>query len=310
MRVIRADVLGMCFGVRDALAVIDRIDDASSVTIHGQLVHNQVILDDLRARGFAMRGESQRAREPVPRAGNVLVTAHGISNRERERLATAGIPVIDTTCPLVARVHQMAISLQAQGYHVLLIGRKGHVEVQGVIEDLHSVDVIESEADVKQFEHSRLGIVCQTTATERQVEALRRAVTARNPNAEIRFVDTVCLPTKEHQRALERLLEQVEAVVVVGGRNSNNTRELVERCRERNRPVAHVQSAAELEPEWFKDFGTVGLTAGTSTLDRTIDEVHRALIRFGSHDAGGLPGTLEPGDDLQTAVLNREEALA
>jgi 4-hydroxy-3-methylbut-2-enyl diphosphate reductase len=310
MRVIRADVLGMCFGVRDALGVIEKIDDPPSVTIHGQLVHNQVILDDLKSRGFVMRGESQRAVEPVPHAGSVLITAHGISERERARLTAAGIPLIDTTCPLVARVHQAALSLQAQGYHVLLIGKKGHVEVQGVVEDLQSVDVLESEADVKAFEHPRLGIVSQTTATERLVQAIRRAVADRNPMAEIRFVDTVCLPTKEHQRALERLLDQVEAVVVVGGRNSNNTRELVERCRERGRPVVHLQSAAELDPGWFKGFATVGLTAGTSTLDRTIDEVHQALVWIGSHDPARPPGTLESGNGIKIAVVNREEALA
>ena len=110
--------------------------------------------------------------------------------------------------------------------------------------------------------------------------AVREAIAARNPGAEIKFIDTVCLPTKEHQRSLERLLGQVEAMVVVGGRNSNNTRELVARCEERGIPVLHVQSAADLDPEWFRGFETVGLTAGTSTLDRTIDDVYQALVRL------------------------------
>ena len=142
--------------------------------------------------------------------------------------------------------------------------------------------MIESADDVDAYPHRRLGIVCQTTATERRVDAIRAAIVARNPEAEIRFVDTVCLPTKEHQRALERLLDRVDAVVVVGGRNSNNTRELVGRCRERGKPALHVQSAAELDPAWFKGFATVGLTAGTSTLPETIEEVHRALVWIGS----------------------------
>ena len=301
MRVIRADVLGMSFGVRDALATIDRIDDPSSVLIHGQLVHNELVLHDLGARGFAMRSERERAAEPLATGKQVLITAHGISDRERRRLESAGTMLIDTTCPLVLRVHQAAQSLQAQGYHVLVIGRKGHVEVQGIVEDLESVDVIESEADVRHFDHSRLGIVCQTTATERRVAALHQAIKAKNPDAEIRLVNTVCQPTREHQRALERLLERVDAVVVVGGRESNNTRELVVRCRERGRPVILVQSASDLEPAWFNSFAVVGLTSGTSTLDQTIDEVHRALVWIGSHCssipllhaeelAGSLPG--------------------
>jgi len=281
MRVIRADVLGMCFGVRDALATIDRIDDPRSVVIHGQLVHNELVLHDLEERGFAMRSERDRSAEP-PERGRVLITAHGISDRERRRLESTGTTLIDSTCPLVLKVHQAAQSLQAQGYHVLVIGRKGHVEVQGIVEDLDSVDVIESEADVRRFDHPRLGIVCQTTATERHVAALHLTIKARNPDAEIRLVNTVCQPTREHQRALERLLEQVDAVVVVGGRNSNNTRALVDRCRERGRPVVLVQSPSDLEPAWFNSFAVVGLTSGTSTLDRTIDDVHRALVWIGS----------------------------
>ncbi len=165
---------------------------------------------------------------------------------------------------------------------MLVIGRRGHVEVEGVVEDLEHFEVIESEADVRAYPAPRLGIVCQTTATERNVATIRKAVAALNPLADIKFVDTVCQPTKEHQRALESLLDKVEAVVVVGGRSSNNTRQLVARCKERGKPALHVQSAAELDPAWFKPFATVGLTAGTSTLFETIDEVHRALVWIGS----------------------------
>src|SRR5439155_9981386 len=101
----------------------------------------------------------------------------------------------------------------------------------------------------------------------------------KNPRADIRFIDTICHPTKDHQAALLRLLDQVQAVVVVGGRNSNNTRQLVLRCQERGLPAHHVQSAADLQPEWFDGIATVGLTAGTSTLDETIEEVYRALVK-------------------------------
>ena len=274
MRVIRAEVLGMCFGVRNALKAIDAIEEAHSVTIHGELVHNELVQSQLAERGFAVASEAERSRSlpPTPR---VLITAHGISDRERQRLESARKQLVDTTCPLVTRVHLAARALESKGYHVLVIGRRGHVEVTGIIEDLEHCDVIETVDEVMSFPYPRLGIVCQTTAGVKQVATIRARVAALNPDAEIEFVDTVCLPTKEHQRALERLLDRVEAVVVVGGANSNNTRELVARCRERGRPVVHVQSAVDLEPAWFQDFATVGLTAGTSTLEETIDEVHR-----------------------------------
>ena len=280
MRVIRADVLGMCFGVRDALEVIDGIADPRRVTIHGQLVHNEIVHSRLEVQGFAMNDEVGRA-TALPETPLVLITAHGISNKERERLEAAGKQLVDTTCPLVTRVHHAACSLESEGYHVLVIGRRGHVEVRGIVEDLERYDVIESADQVETYSSARLGVVCQTTATDRHVAAIRIAIAARNPHAEIKFIDTVCLPTKEHQRALERLLARVDAVVVVGGRNSNNTRELVERSRESGKPVVHVQSAADLDPDWFRDFSVVGLTAGTSTLAETIDEVHRALLHIG-----------------------------
>jgi 4-hydroxy-3-methylbut-2-en-1-yl diphosphate reductase len=279
MKVIRAEVMGMCFGVRDALKAIDAVAEPGVVTIHGQLVHNEAVLSRLDARGFAMNDES--AREAIPATPVVLITAHGVSDRERRRLQDAGKRLVDTTCPLVTRVHQAALSLKAEGYHVLVIGRPGHVEVRGIVEDLEHFDVVESEDDVRRYPARKLGIVCQTTAAARTVAKVRAAIEALNPDAEIRFIDTVCLPTKDHQRSLERLLAQVDAMIVVGGRNSNNTRELVALCRERGVPAQHVQGADDLDLEWASRFNAIGLTAGTSTLDTTIDEVHEALMRRG-----------------------------
>ncbi|SIN90200.1 4-hydroxy-3-methylbut-2-enyl diphosphate reductase [Singulisphaera sp. GP187] len=278
MKIVRAEVMGMCFGVRDALKIIQKIADPQSVTIHGQLVHNETVLVQLDASGFAMTDESSR--QEVPETPVVLITAHGVSDRERSRLADAGKRIVDTTCPLVTRVHQAALNLQKQGYFVVLIGRRGHVEVQGIIEDLERFDVVSTEDEVKRYPADRLGIICQTTAPARTVERIREAIARHNPDAEIRFVDTVCLPTKEHQRSLERLIEQVDAMVVVGGSNSNNTRELAKLCQERGIPSIHVQGPNDLDPEWLSRFENVGLTAGTSTLDSTIDEVHQAMLQM------------------------------
>jgi 4-hydroxy-3-methylbut-2-enyl diphosphate reductase len=268
----------MCFGVRDALRVIDRLQEPEAVTIHGELVHNEIVLEQLQLRGF--HRVEEHARRALPGTPAVLITAHGISNAERRRLQDAGKRLVDTTCPLVERAHAAAQELQRDDRHVLLIGRRGHVEVQGIIEDLHSVDVIGSPEEVTSYPFERLGILCQTTAPARLVQSIRERVGQLNPRADIRFIDTVCLPTREHQKALERLLEQVQAVVVVGGAHSNNTRELVVCCRERGLPAYHVQSAADLRRDWFTGIDTVGLTAGTSTLDETIAEVKEVLGRM------------------------------
>jgi 4-hydroxy-3-methylbut-2-enyl diphosphate reductase len=275
MKVLTAEVLGMCFGVRDALKFLADVERPGEVTIHGELVHNEQVLEQLHARGFRMAREESR--RPLPLTPQVMITAHGVSDVERRRLRDAGKELIDTTCPLVTRVHKAAQALQEEGYHVLVIGKRGHVEVQGIIEDLQSYDVVGSADEVRRYPHARLGIVCQTTATARNVAQVRQAIARLNPHAEVRFVDTVCHPTKAHQAAVEKLAGEVEAMVVVGGRNSNNTRELVKYCRDRGLPTWHLQGAADLVPEELAGFHVVGLTAGTSTLDSTIEEVKRAL---------------------------------
>ena len=285
MQVIRAEIMGLCFGVRDALAAIREVDRPGDVTIHGELVHNPIVLHQLERQGF--RTSDEESREVAVDSPVVLITAHGVSDRERDRLAKAGKRLIDTTCPLVERAHRAALKLRNEGYHVLIIGRKGHVEVRGIAEDLPSVDVVESEAEVATYPHRKLGVICQTTAPERLVRAVWSAIEERNPTAEVRFVDTVCLPTKDHQRSLDRLLGEVEAMVVVGGRNSNNTRELVALCRERGVPALHVQDAGGLDPAWLAPYQVVGLTAGTSTLDATIEEVEGVLERINAPVAAG-----------------------
>lgn len=275
MRVIRAEALGMCFGVRDALQMADQVADPAQVTIHGELVHNPKVNRRLAAAGFQQQAEDRR--DAVPDSPLVLITAHGVSDAERQRLAAAGRRLIDSTCPLVRRVHEAARLLQAEGRHVVLIGNSRHVEVRGITEDLSSCDVVGDASEVRCYERRRLGIVCQTTMPPDVVAEVGAQIQLHNPLADIRLIDTVCLPTKARQQALLDLLKLVGAVVVVGGRNSNNTRRLVELCEQHLKPALHVQCAAELDPQWFADVDTVGLTAGTSTLDETIDEVQRAL---------------------------------
>lgn len=287
MRILRAEAMGFCFGVRDALHLAARITEPRSVTIHGELVHNEAVLVQLESRGFHTQPEAERER--LPETPRVLVTAHGISDRERARLEAAGKTLIDTTCPLVRRVHQAARRLAAEGRHVVVIGKPGHVEVRGIVEDLESCEVIPNVAAVRCFEFARLGIVCQSTTPPRVAAEVVAAIRAANPHAAVRFVDTICQPTRDRQHAVERLLAASDLVIVVGGRNSNNTRALVELCREQGRPVFHVQSPDDLRAEWFVDVETVGLTAGTSTPDEIIERVHQRLLRISEEFALSTP---------------------
>jgi 4-hydroxy-3-methylbut-2-enyl diphosphate reductase len=278
MRVIRAEAMGMCFGVRDALELVAGLEAPAAATIYGELVHNEQVVDGLRRRGF----RQSLPEAALPETDTVVITAHGISDRERSRLRAAGKTLVDTTCPLVRRVHEAAQELQREGCLVIILGQRQHVEVVGIVGDLNAYEVVQSEDDVACYPSQRLGVVCQSTTRPATAERLLAAIRERNPGKEIRFVDTICRPTRERQLAAKKLLDDVEALVVVGGKHSNNTRQLAEMASARGLPVAHVQSAADLDAKWARRFRVVGLTAGTSTLDSTIDAVQRRLEQINS----------------------------
>jgi 4-hydroxy-3-methylbut-2-en-1-yl diphosphate reductase len=280
MHVIRATAMGMCFGVRDAIAAMERIAEPTQVTVHGELVHNEQVLLNLRGRGFAMNSES--GRRILPTTDRVVITAHGISERERQHLVDAGKDLIDTTCPLVRRVHDAAQELTDEGRFVVVIGRADHVEVFGIVGDLDDYAVVSSVAGARCYGEPRLGVICQSTTPPEDADQIFAAIRAENPYADVRYIDTICRPTRERQEAAHDLIERVDALVVVGGRHSNNTRQLARMAEVCGVPVTHVQTAADLDPTWIGQFDVVGLTAGTSTLESTIDEVERALIRIGS----------------------------
>ena len=275
MLVVQAQHLGMCFGVRDALTKAREIAHPASVTIHGELVHNPQIQSEMALRGFHQVGEEERDLPPTP---EVLITAHGISNRERERLQSQGKRLIDTTCPLVRRVHKSALRLARLGYFVVVVGRHEHVEVEGLIGDLEDYVVVSSVQEVACWNRRKIGVINQTTTRPELLQRIHATICQRNPDAEIELVDTICSPTRDRQQAVRELLDRVEALVVVGGANSNNTRELGQMAERAQKPWLHIQQADQLRPEWFTGFRLVGLTAGTSTPDSVIDEVHRRLI--------------------------------
>ena len=160
------------------------------------------------------------------------------------------------------------------GYHPVIIGQRTHVEVRGLTEDLDDFDVVLDESDVPGLEgHPRIGIAAQTTQPIERVRHLVRLIRRQFPQSDVRFIDTVCRPTKERQEAAVELARRCDLVIVVGGANSNNTRELVNTCSRHCSHVHRVQTEADLRPEWFVTAERVGLTAGTSTPDEIIDRV-------------------------------------
>ena len=274
MKIQLAEHYGLCFGVRDAIAQAERLAAQGPLTILGERVHNPVVRERLAQRGVregALAGESA----PTPQ---VMITAHGASDRPRAEWRGAGFGVADGTCPLVRHAHGQLALLVSLGYAPVVIGKRGQVEVEGLTGDFPDACVLEIEDDIFHLpQRERYGVISQTTQPVEKVRALVEAIRAARPASEVRFTDTVCQPTKNRQAALRKLIAECDTMVVVGGRNSNNTVQLVAAASAAGLAVFHIERAEELDPAWFCAAENVGLTAGTSTLKETVAAVHARL---------------------------------
>lgn len=273
MKIIRAEHLGMCFGVKDAITLALKTARQEPLTILGDLVHNETVLAELRAWGVRL---GQSPAEVTTRT--VMITAHGASKRRIGETRNRGLNVLEATCPLVHVAHRSLAKLVDEGFHPVIIGKRDHVEVRGMTEDLEQFDVVLCADDVANLRaQARFGVVAQTTQPIEKVRLLAQCIRDRFPNSEVRFVDTVCQPTKQRQGAAVELAQKCDVVIVIGGLHSNNTHELVRTCARFCARVHHVQTADDLHADWFLADDVVGLTAGTSTPDDVIAEVEQRL---------------------------------
>jgi 4-hydroxy-3-methylbut-2-en-1-yl diphosphate reductase len=278
MKIIRAQHLGMCFGVRDAITLAQGTARTKPLTILGELVHNDAVLSDLRSSGIQIEQNIENVTTQA-----AMVTAHGASRTALLRARERGLHVIEATCPLVHFAHRAVTELIRDGFHPVIVGRRDHVEVRGITEDLEAYDVVLNTADIEQVHHRpRFGVVAQTTQPLPHVRAMADALRKRFPQSEVRLIDTVCQPTKQRQTAAVEMARASDVVIVVGGANSNNTHQLVATCRTHCARVHHVQCAGQLRREWFENLDTVGLTAGTSTPDSLIDAVEHHIRTMAS----------------------------
>ncbi len=289
MRIIRATHLGMCFGVRDAIALALATAEAGPLTILGDLVHNPTVLSALEAKGIAVASDVAEVKTPT-----LMVTAHGASARTVASTRALGLKVVEATCPLVNVAHRAVAALARDGYHVVIIGQRDHVEVRGLTGDIDDFDVVLDEDGVLALEeHPRIGIAAQTTQSIEKVRPLVELIQQRFPWSDVRFLDTVCRPTKDRQDAAVELARRSDVVIVVGGKTSNNTRELVKTCGRYCSRVYHVQTEADLNRAWLREADTVGITAGTSTPDDVIDRVEARLR------SEAMPRIADVGEALQ-----------
>ncbi len=277
-RILVAEHMGMCFGVEGAIHDVEKALRDGPATILGQLAHNPGVQERLTAGG-AIDGKLGMRQALTKR---VIITAHGASKRDRQRWETSGYEVLDTTCPLVRVAHRKLGELVEGGFFPVIVGKAGHVEVEGMRGDYPMSVVVLVEEDLDLIpDVKKVGVIAQTTQPVDEVRKLVRELRKRRPEVEVVYFDTVCRPTKDRQSSLYQLCRMSDFVLVVGGKNSNNTGKLTETAKRLGCQTRQVEGVRDVKVEWFSGVGVVGITAGTSTQVSDVEEVVKFMRECG-----------------------------
>jgi len=273
VKVVVADQAGVCFGVKRALDLVNaECERGQPLSTLGPLIHNPQVVGDLEARDVRV----VRSVEEADCA--IVMPSHGVPRDVLEAAEAAGLRVIDATCPFVAKVHTRVHDLAAKGYTVVVVGDAGHSEVKAIRSAAGDGAIVISsvdEVDSHNWRGKKVGVVSQTTQTPERFGEVVGRISERA--AEVVAYNTICYATHDRQSAARNLAPNVEAMFVVGGRNSANTNRLFEICREGGVPAYHIETASEIDPDSVRGMSVVGLTAGASTPEWIIEEVKRRL---------------------------------
>lgn len=269
IRVTVAPGSGFCFGVKRAIRLAERALEESTGPFYtlGELIHNPQVVSDLESRGLRVASAISEIEK-----GTVLIRCHGVAAGVLEEAKKRGVKVIDATCPFVKKAQELASFLSNAGYRVVVVGDRGHPEVDAIAGGLRKVSVVGTEEEAERLEKTRkLGVVAQTTQSFETLSGVVAALLGRTQ--ELRVHNTTCETTsRRHAEAVE-LASKADVMVVVGGRNSANTARLYGICRKSVRRTHWVETTGELKRQWFRGAVHVGVIGGASTPDRLIREV-------------------------------------
>jgi 4-hydroxy-3-methylbut-2-en-1-yl diphosphate reductase len=269
-----ARTAGFCWGVRRTVDQVMEVADhaAGPVVTLGPIIHNPQAVARMQEKGV----RTVNAVAEVGAETTVVVRTHGAVKSEMEAAKERGLDLVDGTCPYVKYPQAMAQRLSRQGYHVVIVGDADHAEVKGVISYAEGpCTVVKPGAAVPAIADKKVAVIAQTTCIGADFERIVGALALRH--REVRAVNTICSDTEERQDDARNLAHDVDAVVVVGGKNSANTRHLAEICRAIQPRTWHVETEEELQPDWFRGCGSVGISAGASTPDWVVEGVARRL---------------------------------
>lgn len=267
---------GVCYGVERALGMAEKAADEARKPVNtlGPLIHNPLVVNDLERIGVGTSSSVSEVEE-----GTLIIRAHGVVPSVVEDARTRGLDVLDATCPYVKKVHNAAERLVREGYQLIVVGESGHPEVEGIMghagDDAHVVSV---PGDLDAIDLSRkVGVVVQTTQTPGALADVVAELSKRT--MDLRVINTICSATQERQDSAAELARRVDAMIVVGGKNSGNTRRLAEICTAACPKTHHIEDASEIEAAWFDGASHIGVTAGAST---PASHIERALVRIRS----------------------------
>ncbi len=295
MDVLLAEPRGFCAGVDRAIEIVERAlaKFGAPIYVRHEIVHNTYVVNDLKAKGAIFI----EALDEVPAGATLVFSAHGVSRAVQQEAVARGFQIFDATCPLVTKVHVEVAKLAREGFEFIMIGHKGHPEVEGTMGQLdggiHLVEDLEDVARIRPAQTEKLAVVTQTTLSVDDAAAIAATIKARFPNVREPKQQDICYATQNRQDAVKLMSPQVDVVIVVGSPTSSNSNRLAELARKLGTPGYMVDSADDLQPHWLEGCQRIGLTAGASAPEILVAQVIERLRAFGAVSVQGMPGEPE-----------------
>ena len=293
--ILLAEPRGFCAGVDRAIEIVERAltKFGAPIYVRHEIVHNTFVVNDLKAKGAIFIEELA----DVPPGATLIFSAHGVSRAVQDEARARGFQIFDATCPLVTKVHVEVAKLAKEGYEFIMIGHKGHPEVEGTMGQLdrgiHLVEEVADVAKVQPSQTAKLAVVTQTTLSVDDAADIAAAVKARFPNVRQPKQQDICYATQNRQDAIKIMSPQVDVVIVVGSPTSSNSNRLRELAQKLGTDAYMVDSAAELQSAWFEGRQRVGLTAGASAPEILVREVIDRIKALGAVSVRKMDGIEE-----------------
>tara|TARA_B100000131_G_scaffold18675_1_gene18529 strand:- start:645 stop:1505 length:861 start_codon:yes stop_codon:yes gene_type:complete len=278
MKILLAKNAGYCFGVRDAVDMAyDTAKEHGDVYMLGHIVHNENVVNDLDKAGAKVVDSLDK----VPEGKPVLLRAHGTHVDTWKEAKQKNMNIVDATCPLVRDIHDEIKQLEADGRKIIIIGDHGHDEVVGIASQVKNPMIVATpEEAIKLRKTKRAGVVSQSTQTIENVQEIVNIL--MNKVVDLRFINTICFPTKRNQEQIKELSEKCDVMFVIGSFTSANSKRLTDLSKERNKRSYQVTCALDINEKWLEDCNVVGISAGASTPDNIIEEVLERIKEIGN----------------------------